>query len=78
MSVNNLGMNIYKRHRFPPQFISYAVWLYHRFSLSCVNRRSLPSIPSEGCQPNRSKAATRWVMSTQVANRIGRVGYPVV
>ncbi len=34
MSVNNLGMNIYKRHRFPPQIISYAVWLYHRFSLS--------------------------------------------
>ncbi len=27
-------MNIYKRHRFPPQIISYAVWLYHRFSLS--------------------------------------------
>ena len=34
MSVNHLGMNIYKRHRFPPQIISYAVWLYHRFSLS--------------------------------------------
>ena len=34
MSVNNLGMNIYKRHRFPSQIISYAVWLYHRFSLS--------------------------------------------
>ncbi len=24
----------YKRHRFPPQIISYVVWLYHRFSLS--------------------------------------------
>jgi putative transposase len=24
----------YKRHRFPPEIISYAVWLYHRFSLS--------------------------------------------
>ena len=23
----------YKRHRFPPQFISYAVWLYCRFTL---------------------------------------------
>lgn len=34
MSVNNLGMNIYKRPRFPPQIISYAVWLYHRFNLS--------------------------------------------
>jgi len=24
----------YQRHRFPPQIISHAVWLYHRFSLS--------------------------------------------
>ena len=27
-------MNIYKRHRFPPAIIQYAVWLYHRFDLS--------------------------------------------
>ena len=27
-------MSIYKRHRFPPGIISYAVWLYHRFNLS--------------------------------------------
>ena len=27
-------MNIYKRHRFPPDVISYAVWLYCRFNLS--------------------------------------------
>ena len=24
----------YKNHRFPPEIISHAVWLYHRFSLS--------------------------------------------
>ncbi len=24
----------YQRHRFPPEIISYAVWLYHRFTLS--------------------------------------------
>jgi len=24
----------YKRHRFPPEIIQYAVWLYYRFSLS--------------------------------------------
>ena len=24
----------YRRHRFPPQIISHAVWLYHRFTLS--------------------------------------------
>ena len=27
-------MNIYKRHRFSPDIISYAVWLYYRFNLS--------------------------------------------
>ena len=27
-------MNTYKRHRFPPDLISYAVWLYYRFNLS--------------------------------------------
>ena len=26
--------NTYKRHRFPPEIIQYAVWLYHRFNLS--------------------------------------------
>jgi putative transposase len=27
-------MNTYKPHRFPPDIISYAVWLYYRFNLS--------------------------------------------
>ncbi|MCZ6830137.1 MAG: IS6 family transposase, partial [Gammaproteobacteria bacterium] len=27
-------MNTYKRHRFPPDVISHAVWLYYRFNLS--------------------------------------------
>jgi putative transposase len=27
-------MNTYKRHRFPPEITSYAVWLYYRFNLS--------------------------------------------
>ncbi|MFT4520244.1 MAG: putative transposase [Halioglobus sp.] len=27
-------MNTYKRHRFPPDIIFYAVWLYYRFNLS--------------------------------------------
>ena len=27
-------MNKYKRHRFPSEIISYAVWLYYRFNLS--------------------------------------------
>ena len=27
-------MNTYKRHRFPPDIISYAVWLYYKFNVS--------------------------------------------
>ena len=27
-------MNTYKRHRFPPEIISHAVWLYYKFNLS--------------------------------------------
>jgi len=27
-------MNTYKRHRFRPDIISYAIWLYYRFNLS--------------------------------------------
>jgi transposase-like protein len=29
-------MNTYKRHRFPSDIISYAVWLYYRFNLRRV------------------------------------------
>jgi putative transposase len=28
------SITLYKRHRFPPEIIQYAVWLYHRFNLS--------------------------------------------
>ena len=30
----NRPMNTYKRHRFPQEIISYAVWLCYRFNLS--------------------------------------------
>jgi len=26
--------SLYRRHRFPPEIISHAAWLYYRFSLS--------------------------------------------
>jgi len=26
--------SLYRRHRFPPEITSHAVWLYHRFTLS--------------------------------------------
>ena len=31
---NRLMESLYRRHRFPPEVISHAVWLYHRFALS--------------------------------------------
>jgi putative transposase len=36
--------NPYKRHRFPPAIIQYAVWLYHRFNLS---HRSIEDLLAE-------------------------------
>ena len=33
-NCKNQQMNTYKRYRFPPDIISYAVWLYYRFNLS--------------------------------------------
>jgi len=30
----NKSTSLYKRHRFPPEIIQYAVWLYHRFNMS--------------------------------------------
>ena len=35
---------MYKRHRFPPEIIQYAVWLYHRFNLS---RRDIEDLLAE-------------------------------
>ncbi len=30
----NSSKTMYKRHRFPPEIIQYAVWLYYKFNLS--------------------------------------------
>jgi putative transposase len=27
----------YRNHRFPPEIIAHAVWLYHRFSLTALH-----------------------------------------
>jgi len=32
--MRSRSIGLYRRHRFPPEIIAYAVWLYHRFSLS--------------------------------------------
>jgi putative transposase len=48
-------MNTYKRHRFPPDIISHAVWLYYRFNLS---HRDIEDLLAE-CGINVSREAIR-------------------
>ena len=54
-------MNIYKRHRFPPDIISYAVWLYHRFNLSLrdIEGSSLPSWLDPWASPGGGAASDK-------------------
>jgi putative transposase len=33
-AMSNVRSPLYRRHRFPPEIISYSVWLYFRFPLS--------------------------------------------
>ena len=39
-------MNNYKRHLYPPEISSYAVWLYYRFNLS---HRDIEDLLAERC-----------------------------
>ena len=45
-------MNTYKRHRFPPDIISYAVWLYYRFTL----RELMPDVFHDTSQYANNRA----------------------
>ena len=45
-------MSIYKRHRFSPNIISYAVWLHYRFSVSHLDQHAIHSpTPVVNCEP---------------------------
>ena len=45
----------YRRHRFPPEIISYAVWLYHRFTLSLRSQaHTAPIVGNPGRVPPSS------------------------
>ena len=59
-------MNTYKCHRFPPDIISYAVWLYHRFNLSNRDIEDLlaeagTAIPERTCR--RLQSIQSWEAS---------------
>ena len=57
-------MNTYKRHRFPPDIISYAVWLYYRFNLS---HRDIEDLLAErGIEVSR-EAIRFWMVFTSTA-----------
>ncbi len=64
-------MNIYKRHRFPPDVISYAVWLYHRFNLS---HRDIEDLLAERGITVSHKSIRLWCIKfgTQFARRLHR------
>ena len=50
-------MNTYKRHRFPVDIISYAVWLYYRFNLSY---RDIEDLLAERCITVSREAIRLW------------------
>ena len=50
-------MNTYKRHRFPSDIISYAVWLYYRFNLS---HRDIEDLLAERGITVSREAIRRW------------------
>jgi hypothetical protein len=66
-------MNTYKRHRFPPDIISYAVWLYYRFKL----KRAVAAIAiSKLCCRARLSQPSRWFKRIELPVR-GRLSEPV-
>ncbi len=50
-------MNTYKRHRFPPDIISYAVWLYYIVNLS---HRDIEDLVAERAITPRREAIRLW------------------
>ncbi len=57
-----MSSNPYRRHRFPPEVIAHAVWLYYRFPLSLRDVEEL--LAARGSVSNSSRRArrdgTRW------------------
>ena len=64
-------MNIFKRHRFPPDAISCAVWLYHRFNLS---HRDIEDLLAERGVTVSRESIRLWCIKfgTQFARRLRR------
>ena len=56
---------VYQGHRFPPELIGRAVWLYHRFSLSLRDAED-PASPTQRrkrqMQGSKSAAQAQWFL----------------
>jgi putative transposase len=53
-------MNFYKRYRFPPDIISYSVWLYYHFNLS---HRDIEDLLAERGTRVSRKAIRLWCLN---------------
>jgi hypothetical protein len=54
----------YPGYRFPPEIISHAVWLYHRF---CLSFRDVEGLPAQRTGPS-------WLLSYTTANATPTIG----
>jgi transposase-like protein len=62
----------FHRHRFPPEIIAHAVWLYHRFALSFrdVEELLFAKASSRGCRSltaRTGRALHRWAQGSTPA-----------
>jgi putative transposase len=70
----NRSINPYKRHRFPPAIIRYAVWLYHRFNPS---HRDIEDLLAErGIEASYESVATTLPMASRRPGRRRRRRVP--
>ena len=68
----------YHRHRFPPEIISYAIWIYHRF---CLSFRDVDDLLAERGVLVSYESIRRWCRKFEprdqraLKHREGRLGY---
>ena len=69
----------YRGHRFPPEIISHAIWLYHRF---CLSLRDVEDLLAERGITVSYETVRRWCLkfgpqySRTLKRRAGRLGDP--
>src|SRR5215831_20574670 len=67
----------YRGYRFPPEIISYAVWLYHRF---CLNFRDVEELLAERGVTVSYEAVRQWCLkfgqefARKLRHRQGQLG----